>query len=233
MASHWRANECRYERDWGGRTWSLAVDAGNPGLRSGSDGIGPVLALDGLSARDRSGPDALGGSSLIGHETLFDRVEVLYAPEGWGSLRVRATWTPRGEDILDLEVQLQAFTVDELKAVEVHVASHLGPTLAEDLPMPGSTTFPGRHGAAPPLIARCDPTSAGRPYYLEMLHPDDGVRRPGGAGGARYALFGYDLERGVILRGRLRGIWLADRPDGSELTRLLSDFLDEPPPLGT
>ena len=64
-----------------------------------------------------------------------------------------------------------------------------------------------------------------------MIHPDDGTRRD--AVRVRYGLFGYDLERGVVLRGRLRGIWLAHRPDGAEVARRLDEFLREPPPLGT
>ena len=234
MASHWRAAGTRYEREWGGRSWSLAVDAANPGLVSESGRVGPVLALDGLSARDRSGPDALGGASLIAHESLFDRVEALYSPEGWGSLRVRATWTPRGEDILDLEVQVQAFTVGELEAVEVDVASLLGPSLAGEILAPDGLSLPGRPDAPSPLLARFGQPGNARPYYLEMLHPDDGTRRPDPeVGGVRSALFGYDLERGVVLRGRLRGIWLARRPDEAELASRLAEFVAEPPPLGT
>ena len=232
MASHWRASGPRYEREWGGRSWTLAVEAAYPGLEAESGRIGPVLALAGLKARDRSGTGALGGASLIDHETLFGRVEALYSPEAWGSLRVRATWTPRGEDVLDLEVQVQAFTVDELKAVEVHVASHFGPSLAEEIPSPSGLASPSRPDAPSHFLARFDQSDGARPYYLEMIHPDDGTRRPEG-GGVRSALFGYDLERGVILRGRLRGIWLARRPDESELSSLSAEFLREPPPLGT
>ncbi len=53
-------------------------------------------------------------------------------------------------------------------------------------------------------------------FYTEMVHPDDLFRRvltepiPAGSatipgGSIRYALFGLELEKGVILRARLRG----------------------------
>ena len=42
------------------------------------------------------------------------------SPQGWNTLRVRASWWPRDRATsLDLEVQIQAFTVDELRAVEI------------------------------------------------------------------------------------------------------------------
>ena len=80
MTNHWRATGPRYERSWGGRPWTLAVDEARPGLMAGGGQLGPLLALDGLSARDRSAPDALGGVSLVAHEARIDGIEALYAP---------------------------------------------------------------------------------------------------------------------------------------------------------
>jgi hypothetical protein len=50
-------------------------------------------------------------------------------------------------------------------------------------------------------------------------------------------LFGHDLERGVVLRGRLRAIWL-DQPSNAEGLAALNEaaydaFCSEPPPLTT
>ena len=56
-------------------------------------------------------------------------------------------------------------------------------------------------------------------FYVEMVHPDDLARRVSSeailddvsltsARTIRYALFGLALEKGVVLRGRLRGCWI-------------------------
>ena len=49
----------------------------------------------------------------------------------------------------------------------------------------------------------------------------------------RYGLFGHDLEKGVIVRGRLRGLWIPCG-DFDEMSReAFREFLETPPPLGT
>jgi hypothetical protein len=246
MTSRWRAEGKQYGRTWAGRRWTLAVDGTLPGLRCDESAIGPVLFLNGISAAGRGDPSALGGASLIAHEVMFDRVEAAYAPADWNSLRVRATWTPRGDDVVDLEVQAQAFTVGDLEAVEIHVGTLLmGSVLNElpdldpasverlrdahsTLPLPGDASFPS-------VLAELNEEAIGPRYYLEMIHPDGAIRREidTTVRGVRYALFGHDLERGVIVRGRLRGIWYASRPDAAEVARRRDEFLREPPPLGT
>lgn len=246
MASRWAADATRYELDWGGRRWSLLVDAPRTGLTAGQGMLGPLLAVDGISARGRLDPSTLGGASLVGHETLFNRVESLYAPEGWGTLRVRASWDARAENVVDLAVQIQAFTVGDLEAVEVHVTSRLGVGDVEEMSgldsaalarlREADVTLPIRTDAPfPPLLAKVGQADGASSYYLEMIHPDDATRREVGraSGEVRYALFGHDLERGVVVRGRLRGIWFDRRPDEAEVSHRLEQFLREPPPLGT
>jgi hypothetical protein len=76
--------------------------------------------------------------------------------------------------------------------------------------------------------------------YAELVHPRDAARRITEAGSisslghtTRYGLFGHDVEKGVVLRARLRGIWLrADSPQQAALDRF-EQFLHEPLPLGT
>ena len=80
-------------------------------------------------------------------------------------------------------------------------------------------------------------------FYTEMVHPDDLFRRvltepipaesatvPGGS--IRYALFGLELEKGVILRARLRGQWFHSADPENQAAALYQDFLRQPPPLG-
>jgi hypothetical protein len=105
--------------------------------------------------------------------------------------------------------------------------------------------LPGPDAAAvgPAVLAATGQEPPGS--FLEMVHPDDVARRapvsvqePGTSTGRlvaiRNGLFGYDLERGVVLRGRLRVVWLPG-PAGSAAgvaAQEFARFLDEPPPLG-
>jgi hypothetical protein len=81
-------------------------------------------------------------------------------------------------------------------------------------------------------------TPAGSPagwFYLEMNRPGDIAARCSRdrqePASTRYALFGHDLERGVILRARLRGCWIhANAPELGE-RGVYADFLAEPPSL--
>jgi hypothetical protein len=84
-------------------------------------------------------------------------------------------------------------------------------------------------------------TSEGR--YMELAHPYDVARRivEGGdpttpaddqALSIRYGLFGHDLEKGVILRGRLRGLWISKDEAAWLPAVAIREFLDRPPPLG-
>ena len=75
--------------------------------------------------------------------------------------------------------------------------------------------------------------------YLEMAHPDDVTRRISDGGRTpdlsqttRYGLFGYDLEKGVVVRGRLRGAWVPAQEAKTESVRRMEELLKEPLPLG-
>ncbi len=80
-------------------------------------------------------------------------------------------------------------------------------------------------------------------FYVEMAHPNDISRRIAGEYvqsesttaaivSTRYALFGHDLEKGVVLRSRLRGYWIRSlTPEDDALSRY-REFLEEPLPLG-
>jgi hypothetical protein len=80
-------------------------------------------------------------------------------------------------------------------------------------------------------------------FYVEMARANDVARRitdepihagstTGPALSTRYDLFGHDLEKGVVLRARLRGCWIrSSRPDDDALA-LEKEFRGEPLPLG-
>jgi hypothetical protein len=256
MTRRWTGDGPTFGLDWGGRAWALSVDGARPGLTA--DGLGPILGLDGVSEVGRRAPGALSGASLVGWECRLGRVEATYAPPDWGSLFVRAAWSPSGDEGVDLEIQIHALTVGQLHALEVNLLSDPGGpgTSSPDAPrtvesrdarcaglsydgrepdLHAWTTLPPGLSSFSPRVFRV-PEIADR-VYVEMVHPDDIARRissdrgvPGRPGPVRYGLFGYDLEKGVVLRARLRGLWLRsedEAPAGYER------FLREPPPLMT
>jgi len=253
MTRSWSGVGPSYEIDWGGLPWTLRVDDPNPGLRSARSG--PLLALEGVAEADRWQADALSGKSLVGHECRFDRVEATYRPEGWGEMTVRASWFPVGHAGIGLEVELSARSVEELHRVEVKILSTL-----ETPPAPGAhraveprdreaaaLSYDGRESDLSNLVTG-PPGAAIGPWlasktgrdgwaYVEVARPEDASRRisegrlPFRA--TRYGLFGYDLERGVVLRGRARGFWLPTAGALDRAQALYRDFLDEPPPLRT
>jgi hypothetical protein len=109
------------------------------------------------------------------------------------------------------------------------------------------TTRPGPASSLHQLELICcaipGTSSRGPRCYLEMVQPNDCARRISGdrvkeiapahhRHSTRYGLFGYDLEKGVVLRGRVRGAWLACAADEAESHRRYEAFLAEAPALG-
>lgn len=73
--------------------------------------------------------------------------------------------------------------------------------------------------------------------YIEIRHPDDALLpnvRPA-VNGVRLAtiLFGQPLEKGVILRSRLRGLFVPHGDEAPRAETAVDDFASAPPPLTT
>lgn len=253
MPRTWSAVGPLYEIAWGDATWSLRVDAETPGLWS--ERLGPLLALEGLSEKGRRAPGVLSEASLVTHEIRLGRVEATYTPEGWGEMTVRAAWFPIDDDGMGLEVEMSARSVEELHRVEVMILSTLDgapPSGAHrsveprdresailsydgrETDLSGLSTGPPGEPIAPWLASK---TGREGWAYVEMAHPDDASRKisegklPFRA--VRYGLFGYDLERGVVLRGRVRGFWTPTVGAMDVAHDKAQAFLAEPPPLRT
>ena len=232
----------------------------NPASTDGT--LGPLLALAGVAEVGRADPGAFSGSTLVGFERRLGRVEATYAPPGWAELTVRAAWAPHEADGLDLEVQVSTASVGRLRRVEILVESGLAGSARPEAPrlveprdarsaglsydgrepdVAGLTTLPPRPPA--PLLCRLPDREGSGPdagraaWYAEFVHPQDATRRiafgTAPARSTRYGLFGYDLEKGVVLRARLRGLWLPSGAPRAVARDRYEAFLREPPPLMT
>jgi hypothetical protein len=105
------------------------------------------------------------------------------------------------------------------------------------LPIPPSSPH-----SLPPRIFT--PPGADRDtYYVEMVRPDDCARRtcpvtadrqsgPATTLSTQYSLFGHDLEKGVVLRARLRGLWIHSRTPERDVRASYEAFLSEPLAMG-
>jgi hypothetical protein len=75
--------------------------------------------------------------------------------------------------------------------------------------------------------------------YFEALHPTDEFHAAPAAGmspgnsAATHTLFGDFLEKGVIVRARIRGVFLPAEIGAPDLDALYDDFVNEPLPLTT
>ncbi|HZW32111.1 MAG TPA: hypothetical protein VFF52_15470 [Isosphaeraceae bacterium] len=269
----WKGNGPEFLTVGRGRAWRLHVGASEPGPTSSDErSYAKLLALQSIAAIGRPAERAFGGATLREFARRQGCVQATYSPPGWGGLTVRATWGPtRSQGGLDLEVQLSATSVGQLKRVEVGIISGWTAEPAEsaarvarwveprDIPSAASS-YDGRESADTlaalttlpvplPSWEMIGPRILSAPgfdadtYYVEMVQPHDCARRildqlPGGPApnrpnvSTRYGLFGHDLEKGVVLRARLRGLWIRSQTPVATALALFEEFLREPPPLG-
>ena len=253
MSKTGRTQNNHREFVWGGSTWDLKFDNEIPGLYNREFSMGPLLGLEGLKAPGRSAPGALAGASLVAHELRGQTLIATYAPLGWGAIWVQARWTLLSEDTVDLMVEVQARTVGELIGLEVMILSALGelPTdgghrsVDPRDPRSASLSYDGRETdlsalvTGPPVGALgpwCVPKSRREGWtYAEFSHTNDVSRRilegklPFQV--ARHALFGHDIEKGIVLRARLQAAWLPKPTAMSEIEKKFDRFRSEPLPL--
>jgi len=181
-------------------------------------------------------------------------VEATYRPAGWCETTVRAAWSPAEDQAFDLEIEVSTRSVGELRAFEVIAMSDLSdpaPPKAASTVHPrdarsAGLTYDGRQPDLSALVTEPPGSFAEvapqmRPLsfcagwrFAAFAHPDDVSRRiTDDRGAIRDALFGYDLERGVVLRGRLRAVWLTGANVDDALDEQWRRFLARPLPLAT
>jgi hypothetical protein len=269
---NWRGSGSRYTILWGKQPWTLELAADHPGMQTVNRPDDCVLALGGIAAVGSCDSSALNGNSLIKVERIADRVEATYLPSRWAGLQVRARWGPISRyDGIDLEIQVSASTVGELRGLETTVFSRVNAPGATPTSQPSIWVRPrdsrsacfsydGRVREADlrrlttlPLVEFIEPdtshiaalgpdcNSEGR--YLELAHPRDVARKifqglspvdqdAAGRFHVRYALIGHDLEKGVVIRARIRGLWISGDDIAAALPLAARDFLEAPLPLG-
>lgn len=243
-----------YRIRWSGADWTLRPGGETPGLQFGN--AGPVLAVSGLAMRGRADSHAIGARSLVHCELRRRRVEARYAPADWPELTLQASWFPVSPSVVALEVEVLTRSVGQIRDFEVCITSRLGldarstgresaveardarcAVLADDGREAGNAPAPGAAviGRFPPIFFDSPVIEARR--YAELAHAEDVSRRILRCTSQELILqtmmFGYDLERGVVLRGRARGCWLPSATAVEAADRELAEFLAEPPPLTT
>ncbi len=268
----WQGSGLEYTIPWGNQSWTLELRDDHPGLRTANRPGDRLLALGGIATVGRCDSNAISAKSLVKVEALADRLEATYVVSRLGGLEVRACWSPTsGYDGIDLQVQVSASSVGELRGLEAIVFSCINvPCASPDEPrsiwvQPRDSrsarfSYDGRVPAADlrrlTTMPLADFIESGRSQvtalgpgsdfdwrYLEMVHPHDVARRiflgqspadPAIAGGLhiRYALFGHDLEKGVIIRARIRGLWISGDDIAVVTPVAARDFLETPLPLG-
>lgn len=231
----------------GGRRWRLNLDDPQPGLAwSEGPSLARLLSLLHVSSGGRRDDRAFDRTTLLGIEHHRERIEATYAPPAWPGLSIRAAWAPSpAGDGFDLEVQISTTSSGVLPRLEIGIGSRWLDAVGDSPPRwepRGETRQASVDHAFPPHFCREPGSSLGR-YYLEMVQPNDCARRVIGEIAAQdaavagafyilYDLFGHDLEKGVVLRGRIRSLWIASTAPGPEVRRQYESFLSEPPALG-
>jgi len=197
--------------------------------------------------------DAAGAAPLENYVRGADLV-VAYEPSGRQAVRVDALWraiAPAAADVflaaVDLVVSVRTDVLDSrpelpvqstVPAGEVLQLQGLDPVAWTALALPSAaalTIGPGRGtGCVLFRLPGCDLT------YVEMVHPADfqydELRRDECGGQTvqiAHRLFRTSLEKGVILRARVRGIFLKRQGDTQCAAECYAAFAGADPPLGT
>lgn len=164
-----------------------------------------------------------------------------YAPTESLPRRVQTYWRlHEAQDrlVLDLQVSVQTPLLDALPRVQV--VTRLPQSRLWSLEGPGRPLTPLDRPLEspapdfPPYVLVTQPAGI---TYIELIHPDDfgGFAAEIAEGVSwRHSLFGDSLEKGVILRARLRSLWMPAVEDpAAAATAAFIDFLSDPLPLST
>lgn len=153
-----------------------------------------------------------------------------------GDVLLRAVWSALDENGVDLEVEASTRSVGLVQGLSLILGSRwplssrvqvldtpagdaplvlMPPSIRQTITLATMPSFPGQ-------------------TYVEMAQPfglvDEPAEHPGA--GSRYRFFGHDLERGVLLRGRIRGVWVPGEASVEQANQLWRQFAATPIHLG-
>lgn len=198
----------------------------------GQSVIGPILGGLGLTAAGRSDIGQTNQKTLVQVEVVQNRVEMIFLPPTWYETKIRLCWWPTAQGQFDLMTEVSTRSVGLLKGVELGIVSIIS-DLPETRPV-WIEEFHDQNAAMRSIDGReadwiknqtsfepnnssgesnpSSPWSACLNYadhkikILETVHPDDVSRcfRDKNGKLSRTWTFGYDMERGVVFRGRHR-----------------------------
>ena len=149
---------------------------------------------------------------LIDNTPLRGGVAATYRLMIGGDVALKAVWsTIKGADGIDLEVSANTRTVGLVQTLEIILGSRWPRSCraeSVDTPIeenPGVLLASATRGA---ITLMTGPAFPGQ-TYVEMVQPFGLLDQEIADEGTSYRLFGHDLERGVLLRARIRGVWTA------------------------
>lgn len=192
-------------------------------VRAGGLHLPSILGLEIVDAVDL-GPQPLAPAGT--HPDLVvrqDTVLVQYAPTTRRPVECQARWRVLPEGVFDLEIS--TLTPGKWDGLAVQTLSRLQSASSQEI-MSIQDTRPGMVLYRP---------AGHQVSYVEFCHPQDGIRleikQENKETTVRYRLFGHDLEKGVILRGRVRGMLVPRAVDLAAAHAAFERFVAEPPNL--
>ena len=186
--------------------------------------LSQILGLEIVDAVNL-GPQTLAAPGMIPEMVIRqDTLSVTFNPTTKRPVECVARWRVLSEGIFDLEV------------------STLTPGKWDDLAVQTCSRFPCHANATvveidqsvtPGIVLYRPPGDS--VTYVEFCHPHDGIgvtiQKQGDYVVVQQRLFGHDLEKGVILRGRLRGLLVPRAVDVEAARAAFQRFIVEPPNL--
>lgn len=227
---------------------------------SGQSGIGPVLGGLGLTAAGRADVGETNEKNMVQLEVVQNRAEMTFLPPSWHDTKIRLCWWPTAPGQFDLMSEVSTRSVGLLKGVELGIFSTMNnldgsrdlwveefrdhdaalrSTDGRDVAwiknqqhiQPESLNSEESKPWSPILLS----DAYSKLSILEMTHPYDISRRFRDKNGLsiRTWTFGYDMERGVVFRGRhrCRLINPSEIVDQSYIENWQNEFAGQPLPL--
>ena len=221
-------------------------------LRGAIDLSCPAMGLSDVSASGIALPDATLLGPRIPHLDDVDaeavaegrargaELNVTYRQSPAWPVQVDASWRVAREDhAIDLTVSVRTSVLDGRPELTVESILHAEEVLrlVDENSARFETLTVASDAGSGCLVFRCSDSDLS---YVEMIHPDDFRRdelceapESPDAVRLRHHLFLDPLEKGVILRARLRGVFLPRQDDLRAAAACHASFATAEPPLGS